>query len=790
MRRSLTPLLLFLLMLANTITLADTHLLTENMDQERQDAFDARQGQYQPRTKHLCNAQPCYTNRLIHENSPYLLQHAHNPIDWFSWGEAAFEKAKKENKPIFLSIGYAACHWCHVMEEESFDDREIATLLNEYFVAIKVDREQRPDIDEFYAHAVMYFQGIQGWPMSVFLTPAGQAFFGGGYYTREQFKELLISKKDEWRDQQAHVIKKSQHVLEQLQTNRNETLHASSLGGKIRMQAITDILSMQDIDYGGFGEASKFPREPWLLLLLDDSFNNLSSEHSYTALTNTLTHIARGGIHDHLSGGFFRYTTDQFWKVPHFEKMLYSQALLSILYLQTSIIQPNNEYTTVAEQTLNFMLQSMQAPDGGFYASLDADTAEGEGHYYIWYEDQFKSALNTREMKLADQYYNMDKHGEMNDGGNILYTTLSLEDFAVSNHTSIQTMRKKIDMINNELLAVRANRTPPALDKKIIMSWNGMAIIALVNGAQVLNKHIYLERAKQTADFIWNNMRDDQGFYRVHIQGSREQTAHLEDYAWYLNALIKLYDADDNIKWLDRAEIIATLMKSGFLDKKNGGLFQTAEADKNFLPLRPKTAIDKTLPSANATASQGLTRLARRTGKNEYRILAENILSSFATETRGNPIAYSGLLIASQEFHHQENNLPLFAARGNIRVNAKMSALTDNLYSLDIELKIRDTWHINSSQPLDKQLIATNIKMSETSDWILETVQYPKDKVAILGFSKEPLSLYERNVRIHATLLKGKTTRNPRLQLNLQACNDQICLPPEQLEFIPVPGNL
>ena len=220
-------------------------------------------------------------------------------------------------------------------------------------------------------------------------------------------------------------------------------------------------------------------------------------------------------------------------------------------------------------------------------------------------------------MKLADQYYNMDKHGEMNDGGNILYTALSLEDFAVSNHTSIQTMRKKIDMINNELLAVRANRTPPALDKKIIMSWNGMAIIALVNGAQVLNKHIYLERAKQTADFIWNNMRDDQGFYRVHIQGSREQTAQLEDYAWYLNALIKLYDADDNIKWLDRAEIIATLMKSGFLDKKNGGLFQTAEADKNFLPLRPKTAIDKTLPSANASGQSGESLTGRGIGRGQ-----------------------------------------------------------------------------------------------------------------------------------------------------------------------------
>ncbi|HEY9051701.1 MAG TPA: thioredoxin domain-containing protein [Gammaproteobacteria bacterium] len=761
----------------------------EEQKMNYKDIADSRREEYEISSRYICGQSPCYTNRLIIENSPYLLQHAHNPIDWLPWAAESLEKARREDKPIFLSIGYAACHWCHVMEEESFDNKDIASLLNEHFISIKVDREQRPDIDEFYANAVMYFQGVQGWPMSLFLTPDGKAFFGGGYYNEKEFRSLLLQIKEKWETRREHTISEAERVLEHLQAKKGETIQISHLQDAVRKQALNDILSFHDSYYGGFGHGSKFPREPWLFILLNEAYLNRESDYAFTALKNTLTHIARGGIHDHLAGGFHRYAVDPYWNVPHFEKMLYTQSLLARLFLQSHNIEPDNELKSVANKTLQFMLNKMQSPGGGFYASLDADTPEGEGYYYLWNTAQLKSVLDTDEAVFAAELYNIDDFGESKSKGNVLHMTSSVEVFSRTMKLPVETTQKKIASINKKLLTSREKRTAPSLDKKIIMSWNGIAIMALTEGARVLGNPDYLNTAVKTAEFIWDNMQHDKGFYRVHIQGKGEQTAQLDDYVWYLAALIALYDAEDNILWLDRAEKIADRISSGFLDNRHGGLFQTDKDDNNGLPVRPKSAFDKTLPSANAIASQSLIRLARRTGNHDYTELAENILSAFAAEAKHVPSAYSGLLIASHELSNETNTLPLFAARGNIRIDARISPLSNKLYQLEIELKMREKWHINSSKPLDKELIPTRIQMAGTSDWSLKSVSYPASKMMQTSFSKRPLTLYEDTTVITAEIRKGKSHKNPTLILDIQACNDRVCLPPEQFYILPLPGH-
>jgi len=785
-----TTFLFFALFFCNGVIGAELQMPDEEQKMNYKDIADSRREEYEISSRYICGQSPCYTNRLIIENSPYLLQHAHNPIDWLPWAAESLEKARREDKPVFLSIGYAACHWCHVMEEESFDNEAIASLLNEHFISIKVDREQRPDIDEFYANAVMYFQGVQGWPMSLFLTPDGKAFFGGGYYNEQEFRLLLLQIKKKWETRREHTISEAEQVLDHLQAKNGESIQISHLQDAVRKQALNDILSFHDSYYGGFGHGSKFPREPWLFLLLNEAYVNRESDYAFTALKNTLTHIARSGIHDHLAGGFHRYAVDPFWKVPHFEKMLYTQSLLARLFLQSHNIEADNELKSVANKTLQFMLNEMQSPTGGFYASLDADTPEGEGYYYLWNTAQLESALDADEAVFAAELYNIDDSGESKSKGSVLHMTSSVEVFSRTKKLPVETTQAKIARINKKLLRSRENRLAPSLDKKIIMSWNGIAIMALTEGARVLHNPDYLSIAVKTAEFIWDNMQHDKGFHRVSILGKSEQTAQLDDYAWYLAALIALYDAENNILWLDRAEKIAARIGSGFLDNRHGGLFQTDKDDDNGLPVRPKSAFDKTLPSANAIASQSLIRLARRTGNNDYNELAENILSAFSAEAKQIPSAYSGILIASHELSNQANTLPLFTARGNIRIDASISPLSSELYRLDIKLKMRNKWHINSSKPLDKQLIPTRIQVDKSSDWFLQSVHYPVPKIMTTSFSQRPLALYEDTVVINAEIRKGKSQKNPTLKLDIQACNDQICLPPEQLYLLPLRNRI
>jgi uncharacterized protein len=748
-------------------------------------ALKSQPADYRPRTQYVCNDNlPCYTNRLILENSPYLLQHAHNPIDWYSWSKEALQKAKRENKPIFLSIGYAACHWCHVMEKESFDNLEIAGFINKHFIAIKVDRERRPDIDEFYGNAVMIFKGQKGWPMSVFLTPDGNPFQGGGYYTFSEFKALLLKVSNEWLKDQRSVIQQANEVVDVLQSRKQRQNVKIKIDNKLRKKSIKELLGIVDNYNGGFGEGSKFPREPWMYLLLGDSYSSKGNDSS-VALHAALKHMALGGIYDQLGGGFHRYAIDPYWKLPHFEKMLYNQALLIRLYLQANVIQPAPLYTRVVEQSAEYLLTEMRDPDGGFYSAQDADSAGEEGRFYIWHLNEWMKILSKEDAEFAAEIFDIDEYGETENEANVLYYSTSVEEYAEKHQISVNKLQLKLDQIRSKLLKVRNKRSRPARDEKIIMGWNGLIITALSESALHLNKPEYLEAAIKAANFIWMSMRKDMRFYRIHYNGRNSQSAQLDDYAFYLQALISLYDIDKNKLWLDRAEILTDSMLDLFWDKKQGGFFNVPIQVDAPLPIRPRSAFDKTLFSGNSTAAHMLIRLARRTGQDKYQRKADALMSFFAPEVKETPSAFSGLLLASQELREGEKDLPVYAARGHIRVDAYIKPVNDRDYELTVDLEFDDKWHINSNKPLQSHLIPTEIKLPNSSEWQLESIQYPKDEVIKLGFSRESLSLYQGHRQIKARLNTGRINLNPVISLQLQACDDRLCLPPEQRVLYP-----
>ncbi|NOX08185.1 MAG: DUF255 domain-containing protein [Gammaproteobacteria bacterium] len=724
-------------------------------------------------------------NRLILESSPYLLQHANNPVDWYPWGKEAFDRARQENKPIFLSIGYAACHWCHVMRKESFENIDIARFLNKHFIAIKVDRERRPDIDEFYGNAVMAFQGHQGWPMSVFLTPDKKPFYGGTYYPAKAFRALLSEMSDYWTNQREQAVNQASQLVDQLYSRKKTGGQALMFDKVLRNRAIKSLLSIVDRDNGGFGEGSKFPREPWLYLLLDDSYGKAEDNLSLMSLRTTLTRMAYGGIYDQLGGGFHRYTTDPHWRTPHFEKMLYNQALLVPLYLRANDIYPDPLYRMVAQQTLDFVLKEMRSPQGGFYASLDADSEGGEGHYYLWTRDEWQALLNNDDSRLSASIFDVDEYGEMDNGDNVLYFYLTPEEYSDENNILLSSVLGKLNKIRFQLKQARNKRIKPALDKKIIMAWNGLAITALVEGAMRFSESDYLTYARGAARFIWENMQGDDHFYRINFQGKNSQDAQLEDYAYYLQALIALYDIDQDRAWLDKAKILAGMMQQLFWDNQQGGFYDIPVDQDTPLPIRPKTGFDKTLPSGNAVAARMFIRLARRTGDDAYYDKVNAVLALFFPETKETPSAFSSLLVASREEQEGVVTLPVYAARGHVRIDAFIRAVNDKQYTLNIEMKFDDKWHINSHTPFDTQLIPTAIRLQEPSEWTLSDIQYPEHEVVKLGFSQQALALYQGYVSIRSLLKKGSTSVNPSIRLRLQACNDQLCLPPEDLLLYP-----
>ena len=748
---------------------------------------------YQPRTRHLQpDGSPKYTNRLILEDSPYLMQHAHNPVDWYPWGPEAFARAQRENKPIFLSIGYSTCHWCHVMEHESFEDEGVAEYLNRHFIAIKVDRERRPDIDTIYMAAVQLSGQRGGWPMSSFLTTGGKTFFGGTYFQREQFMNLMQRVVKIWNENQPGLLAQADELADKVSRYLDQAQTAGELAAAAPGLAATQLRERHDDLKGGFSRAPKFPNEPDYLFLIDYAARH-ADEKLNRLIRFDLHAMAQGGIYDQVGGGFHRYSTDDDWLVPHFEKMLYNQAQLSRVYLQAARLTGELEFERVARQTLDYVLRDMRAPGGGFYSATDADSEGREGVFFLWTRDQLREELSQPDAELAIELFSVSEAGNF-EGSNILHLSAPVSE-STHHGQSRSEFLQNVDRIRSELYHAREKRIHPGRDDKIITAWNAMMIIALADAASLPGGKAYADAALKCGQFLWKNNRDRNGqLWRASLNGRSSVPAVQEDYAWLADAYVSLYDLSGKKKWLDRARSLLEQMQLLFLDETNGGYFMNAHPDDAVPTMgRPKDITDGAEPAGNAVALHALARLARRPGERgeflEIDERATTLLAAFAPLVNRSPSSYPYFLLGATVLADGESGPLQYAAHGGVAISGHVENR-----QLTVNIKIRPGWHINAHKPLSASLIPTILEAAEQNTAVeLSEVSYPAPKKKKLGFQDEVLALYAGDIKLLAALKPGAELQPDsllRLKLQLQACDDEVCLPPERLELqVPMPDG-
>ena len=601
-------------------------------------------------------------NRLLQETSPYLQQHAYNPVDWYPWGDEALARAKAEGKPIFLSIGYSACHWCHVMEHESFEDPSIAALMNEHFINIKVDREERPDLDQIYMAAVQLITRRGGWPMSVFLTPEGKPFYGGTYWPPTSrmgmrgFREILMLMHDFWTNRRPEVTESSNSLVDAIARFTSPSFEQTELNASLLQRAEKELLSSLDRVHGGFGGAPKFPH-PMDLRVLLRCWKRFGNKAALDAVTLTLEKMAGGGIYDHLGGGFHRYSTDAHWLVPHFEKMLYDNALLVPVYLEAYQATGREDFARIARETLDYVLREMTSPEGGFYSTQDADSEGVEGKFFVWTPAEIVEVLGEDDGKLFCACYDVTPGGNW-EGHSILNRPQPLAQLAKELKTPLEELSATLDWGKQKLLERRSTRIAPGRDEKILTAWNGMMIGAMARGAQVLGDNRYLQAAQDAARFVLTKLRSlgidpregeapaeprasanrGIGFQPVISQerqagslshgqpssasrlfhtfkdGQAKLNAYLDDYACLIDGLIDLYQTDFNPQWLSEASSLAGFMQRHFADPEDGIFFYTSD-DHEALINRTKEVQDNATPAAHSCAALALLRLSALMGR-------------------------------------------------------------------------------------------------------------------------------------------------------------------------------
>ncbi|HEV3137117.1 MAG TPA: thioredoxin domain-containing protein, partial [Pirellulales bacterium] len=588
---------------------------------------------------------------LAAQSSPYLLQHAHNPVDWYPWGPEALERSKRENKPIFLSIGYSACHWCHVMEHESFEDAQIARFLNDHFVPIKVDREERPDLDQIYMNAVQLMTGRGGWPMSVFLTPDLKPFYGGTYWPPAArtgmpgFNQVLSAVAEAWEHRRDMAIEQADSLTEHLQALAAPQLASSELSPALLETAAASLQRAFDPTYGGFGGAPKFPHPMDLRLLLRWWHRHRGEAH-LSMVTATLDKMAAGGIYDQLGGGFHRYSVDERWLVPHFEKMLYDNALLVPCYVEAFLVTGNEDYARVARETCEYVLREMTDPDGGFYSTQDADSEGEEGKFFVWTPEMAAAVIGAEAAKAFDYVYDVTPEGNFEHGRSILNRPKTLDQCARILGRDARELERELQVSRAQLLAAREKRVHPGLDDKVLVSWNGMMIEALAVAAGALDEPRYLAAAERAADFILRSMRRPDGrLLHSWRRGEAKLDAYLDDYSCLAGALVSLYEADFDERWIDEALGLSEALINQFADRQHGGFFFTA-ADHEALIARQKDLYDAAVPSGNSMAACALLRLAKLTGRGELLSAAEDTLRFAAGLMHQSPGATGQMLLA------------------------------------------------------------------------------------------------------------------------------------------------
>jgi uncharacterized protein YyaL (SSP411 family) len=616
---------------------------------------------YAPRTRHLTDdGAPLYTNRLILESSPYLLQHAHNPVDWYAWGEEAFAAARRLDRPIFLSVGYSTCHWCHVMERESFEDPEVAAYLNANFIAVKVDREERPDVDAVYMEVVMALTGSGGWPMNVVLTPDRKPFFGGTYFPPRAgvrgagagLEEILRNIVRAYRDEREAVVAHAQDLTKRLQAAAAPKSGGDVPGAEVLSRASALLAAQYDAAHGGFGGAPKFPQSARLDFLLRHAGRS-GDEAALRRATTTLDHMADGGIRDHVGGGFHRYATDRAWRVPHFEKMLYDNALLAATYLEAFQATGEQRYARVASEVLDDMIREMADERGAFHSASDADSPapgghEEEGRFFTWTPAELEEVLGPDRARMVALRYGVTAEGNL-EGRSVLHVARSVEDVAAAVGLPAPDVDRELEAARLALREARARRPPPLEDDKVLADWNGLAISALARGARVLREPRFAAAASRAASFLLDEMVKDGDLARSWRRGRIGAAAVLDDYAFLIAGLIDLYETTAERRWLAAAIALQARMDERFADRDRGGYFLTPAGGEELL-FRDKPIYDGALPSGNSVAVMNLLRLHELTADDRHRAAAVRAFAAFGPELTAAPLIAPRLLSAL-DFH-------------------------------------------------------------------------------------------------------------------------------------------
>ena len=718
-------------------------------------------------------------NHLIGSQSPYLLQHLYNPVDWYPWGPEALEKAKRENKVIFVSVGYSSCHWCHVMEEESFENDDIAAFLNEHFVSIKIDREVQPGLDEQFMFVTQILTGTGGWPNSVFLTPEGDPFYAGGYFPPDDFMQIISKVHQAWSDAPSFIAREAAKVKTATGEYLTQKATALEVSPAVVAQTVASLLDHMDTFNGGLGVAPKFPREPLFLFLLDHA-DRTGEPDVLQAVTAMLDGMILGGIHDHVGGGFHRYAVDPDWHMPHFEKMLYTQALSGRLLIRAWDITGEPGYRRAAERLFDYVLRELTHPDGGFYSAQDADSLDAngesvEGAYYTWRPSDLTSLGSDAEF-LRD-IFQITETGDL-DGASVLRLRQHPKELAPDFAVDPKDFTGKLDDLLLEMQTLRSARPAPFLDRKVLVSWNALMISTLAEASYILEDPTYYQAAVRAAEFILSRMNTPEGLKRVYFEVSPDIEGQLPDYASLGLALVALHDyAPDKIaadQWLNEALLLADEIRQRFGSPEHGlRMTENPEGLGVFIPID-----DVEIPSGNSLALTLFARLNNRTQnagieQDSYRLA--NALSGNAVagpEHRGYTIK------AIQELQNGETGPLRFAAKGAVKASLNFGRPTGQI---TVTISMADGWHINSHKPLEDYLIATDLSVNGYPEL---NVEYPEATHKTLAFNSNPLTLYENELQIVADVPKTATRDAPlQATLSVQACSDEICLQPEEIQF-------
>ncbi len=742
---------------------------------------------------------PLGRNRLGSATSPYLLQHKDNPVNWYSWGPDALTAARSEDKPIFLSVGYSACHWCHVMEEESFEDPNTAEVMNRYFISIKVDREERPDLDDIYMTAVQMLTGSGGWPMSVWLTPDLKPFYGGTYFPKESrygrpsFTQVLTSLGESWRTDRASLLARADKLHESVvgyMSGQRAPAGSAAITSSLIAKAVEEMTGSFDHVYGGFGRAPKFPPSRGLALMLA-RYRQEKDENLIRMATLTFDRMAYGGMYDQIGGGFHRYSTDPMWLVPHFEKMLYDNALLADAYLDALQVRHADLYRRIPREIFEYVLREMTDPDGAFYSSLDADSDGEEGKFYVWRPEEVIGVVGQSEGALINEYYGITPQGNFEGGSSIPHVEVPPEQFAERKGIAPADLMQRLDAARAKLLARRGTRVRPARDDKVLTAWNGLMIAALARGGKLLETPRYTQAAAKAADFILGNARGEEGLLKVSFRAGRTSTeSFLDDQAFFIKGLLALHEATRDGRWLAEARALVKAADAAFLDQVEGGYF-FARPGRSDLIVRAKSPSDGALPSGTSVMASSLLTLHRLTGDPAYRLRAEKILSTYSGAMSSMPGAFHNMLAAVDEYLASGAG----AAAGPIvavTVNGPGGTVAPGgAVDVALRLDIKQGWHINSAKPTLDYLIPTSATVQAGGAAALASVEYPEGKMVTLGFARKAISVYEGGnvIRLRLQVDRGAAAGSMVLQgkVAYQACNDKECLPPaETLIEIPL----